>query len=314
MHARYYSRAYHVPFLDAVQEGNFGLMHAIKRYSFERECKLSTYATWWIKQAITRWIMDTNRTIRLPVHVHDLLARSRKASVRLFKKLDREPTDEEICKELDISLKRFRTAQEGLKQVYSMDRALDESKDDGDLLGDTIPDDRPLQDELMHNQELSDNVIGPVIATLKPQQRFVIVMRFGLDGVIFPESEIAKAMKLEEKEIRALELSALQKLDPPKDILFERSAIESWMRRVSRSILTRQEDLVFILRYGIGAQENTLEQIAERVSMTRERIRQIEAKVLPLLRHRMDHGILRSEKNLGIHTLSDKRAVSAALV
>lgn len=310
-YARYYVNTYRVPFLDAVQEGNFGLMHAIKRFSLERGSKLSTYATWWIKQAIVRWIMDTNRTVRLPVHVHDLLARARKTEMRLFRKLDREPTEEELCKELGVSIKKFKNAQEGLKKIFSMDCELG-TDFDGDLLGDFIADDRPLQDETMHDQELSENVIGPALVGLKPQQRFVMVMRFGLDGVVFTEQDIASAMKIELEEVRALEMTVLQKLEPPDHVVFDRQASMEWLRRISHRVLTPREELVFILRYGIGAMESTLENIAARVSVTRERIRQIEEKTLPILRKRMEHGVLKTEKKMGIHRAVGVEAISAS--
>lgn len=313
MYARQYVNMYRVPFLDAVQEGNIGLMHAIRRYSFERECKLSTYATWWIKQAITRWIMDTNRTIRLPIHVNEILSKARKASLKLFKKFEREPTDEEVCEEIGISINRYRTAQEGLKQILSMDGSLKTDETDGDLLGDFIPDDRPLQDEQMHDQELSENVIGPALAALKPRQRFVIVMRFGLVGCTFEVPAIAKVMGLSINEVRELERVVLQKLDPPNDIVFDRRAAMEWLRHASRKALTPREELASILRYGIGAQESTLESIASRVGMTRERIRQIEAKALPILRKRMKQATLKVERQMGITTAGDED-VSAAEV
>ncbi len=312
MHAQHYMHTYHVPFLDAVQEGNIGLMHAIRRYSFEKECKLSTYATWWIKQAITRWIMDNNRTIRLPVHVHELLSKSRKVSMKLFKQLGREPSQEEVAKELGVTLRRLKNVEEGLKKILSTDCALKSDEADGDRLGDFIPDDRPLQDEQMHDQELSENVIGPALLTLKPQRRFVMVMRFGLTGFIFTERDIAAAMKIKLEEVRELEHIVLQKLNIPDDILFDRAAAMEWLCHASRKALTSREELVFILRYGIGAIESTLEGIAERVSVTRERIRQIEEKTLPILRKCMEQGTLKSEKAMGIHTAAGAKAVSAA--
>ena len=310
--AKFYSRAYHVPLLDTVQEGNFGLMHAIKRFSLETGNKLSTYAVWWIKQAITRSIMDTNRTIRLPVHVHDLLSRSRKVSIKLFKKLGREPSVEELCAELGVTVKRLRNAEEGLKKIFSADCPIKASEVDGDLLIDFIADDRPLQDEQMHNQELSENVIGPALLALKPQYRFVMVMRVGLTGCIFTERDIAAAMKIKLEEVRELECVVLQKLNIPDSILFNREAAAEWLRHASRKALTPQEELVFILRYGIGAIESTLESIASRVSVTRERIRQIEEKSLPILRKRMEVGVLKNEKKLGIHRAASTETISAA--
>lgn len=302
--ARQYGRMYHAPFLDMVQEGNFGLMHAIKRFSFEKECRLGTYATWWIRQAITRAIMDKNRTIRLPVHIHNILAKTGKAERRLFKKLGRDPTLEEICLEAGISLKRLQTAEEGLKQVLSMDNAISDSED-SDLLGDFIPDDRPLQDELIHDRELSEHVIAPVIVKLKPQKRCVIVMRFGLVGFPFSEEDIARVMKIEPITVRAMEMAMVQKLDPPQGILFDQKAGMEWLRRVSREALTKQEELLFILRYGIGAQESTLEEVAKYFGVTRERIRQVEAKTLPLIRRYMERGPLHGEREYGMYVRTE---------
>lgn len=305
MFAKHYSRKYHVPFLDLVQEGSIGLMKAVDRFLFEKECKLSTYATAWIKQNIERWIMNNNRTVRLPVYIQEILAKSRRASHRLLKTLGREPTKKEICKEIGISLKRLTIAEEGLRKIFSTDVSISVSDEDSDLLGDFLEDERPLPDEQLHNQELSDKVIRPALATLKPRAKFVMVMRFGIEGVMFSEREIVAAMSSQNRMVslgmvRRIEESMVRKLNPPQDVLFDRRAIMAWLRSASREALTLDEDTIFILRYGIGALESSLEGVAARIEVTRERIRQIEEKTFIQLKRTVGSGLLRNERKKGI--------------
>ena len=209
---RYVGRG--LTFLDLIQEGNQGLMRAVEKYDWRRGYKFSTYATWWIRQAITRAIADQARTIRIPVHMVETINRLYRASRQLMQELDREPTPEEIADELGISPQRVREILKISQSTTSLEKPIG---DDGDsLLGDFIQDtSHPSPDESASRRLLRDNV-KEVLDTLTEREAKVLKMRFGLDGYKpMTLEEVGKAFGVTRERVRQIECKALRKLKHP---------------------------------------------------------------------------------------------------
>jgi len=209
---RYVGRG--LTFLDLIQEGNQGLMRAVEKYDWRRGYKFSTYATWWIRQAITRAIADQARTIRIPVHMVETINRLYRASRQLMQELDREPTPEEIADELGISPQRVREILKISQSTTSLEKPVG---DDGDsLLGDFIQDtSHPSPDESASRRLLRDNV-KEVLDTLTEREAKVLKMRFGLDGYKpMTLEEVGKAFGVTRERVRQIECKALRKLKHP---------------------------------------------------------------------------------------------------
>jgi len=209
---RYVGRG--LTFLDLIQEGNQGLMRAVEKYDWRRGYKFSTYATWWIRQAITRAIADQARTIRIPVHMVETINRLYRASRKLMQELDREPTPEEIADELGMSAQRVREILKISQSTTSLEKPVG---DDGDsLLGDFIQDtSHPSPDESASKELLKEN-IKEVLDTLSEREAKVLKMRFGLDGYKpMTLEEVGKAFGVTRERVRQIECKALRKLKHP---------------------------------------------------------------------------------------------------
>jgi RNA polymerase primary sigma factor len=209
---RYVGRG--LTFLDLIQEGNQGLMRAVEKYDWRRGYKFSTYATWWIRQAITRAIADQARTIRIPVHMVETINRLYRASRKLMQELDREPTPEEIADELGMSPQRVREILKISQSTTSLEKPVG---DDGDsLLGDFIQDtSHPSPDESASKELLKEN-IKEVLDTLTEREAKVLKMRFGLDGYKpMTLEEVGKAFGVTRERVRQIECKALRKLKHP---------------------------------------------------------------------------------------------------
>ena len=168
-----------LPFLDLINEGNIGLMKGVQRYDHRKGAKLSSYASWWIKQAIRRALSNTSKTIRLPVHVVDKLAQMRKAEARLHESLDREPTDEEVAAELGLKARRIREYRDASRAPVSLDSPA--SADDSTTISEHVADANvagPL-DELVKSND--HELVREVLATLDRRESRILAMRFGLD-------------------------------------------------------------------------------------------------------------------------------------
>lgn len=275
-----------MPFLDLIQEGNLGLFVAIDRFEPEKGFKLSTYATWWIRQAVTRALAVKSRTVRLPVHrVDDILK-----MVRVIRELTNEqggkPKREEVAERMGVSVERVDQLQAISKMPYSLDRPVDEADEDGYLFGDMVEDTRPNAEEIVTAKKAAPEV-ERLLELLNPQERYIVLLRFGMTYSLTSE-DIEAVLGLTEKQIQIMEGKVAEKMIPPEGVLYDRGACGDWIERVKLDPLDRMETFVFCYRFGRWEEYRaTLDEVGTTLGVTRERIRQIEKKALGKLRRRI---------------------------
>ena len=209
---RYIGRGMH--FLDLIQEGNLGLIKAVDKFDPEKGYKFSTYATWWIRQAITRAIADQARTIRIPVHMVETINRLMRTSRHLLQVLGREPTAEEIAAEMEISVDRVREIQKIAQDPISLETPVGEEDDSN--IGNFIPDDDAPSPSDQAADVLLKDQIDEVMSTLTPREARVLKLRFGLeDGRTRTLEEVGREFMVTRERIRQIEAKALRKLRHP---------------------------------------------------------------------------------------------------
>ena len=208
---RYVNRTPHLSILDLIQEGNIGLSRAVEKFDYRRGFKFSTYATWWIRQAITRALADQSRTVRIPVHMVETISKYTQVRRQLIQELGRDPLAEEIAAEMGVDVEKVRHIQKISQEVLSIETPIGDEEDS--TLSDFIPDERNATPSQLTARAMLRDLIKEIMIDLTEREQQILKMRFGLDdGISHTLEEVGKAFGVTRERIRQIEAKALEKI------------------------------------------------------------------------------------------------------